>query len=218
MTDSINGNGPVSGNWLKQTYNKAKESLKGFLHFGKVSKTSGKSHIKVARFDNANKPETTPVQKRKVQHTRSSELPSIRVPDSPSTSSPAKTLTLPLLEIDPLHEAMHEAQMELMDMQDRWNTLYSKVVEKTTEKKELGIQLNAAIKKTGLPREQALKLPKLARAKNNFARAVNEGKTAKLNLAMHDKIMETMQIAIDRLHAAENLQAERELKQLMAGG
>ena len=217
MTDSVNGAGRTSGNWFKQASSKTTKALKGFLHFGSVRKTSGKSPVKDARIE-YNKPEPTPVHSRSIQQAKASELASIRAPVTPRNSPTAKTPPLPLLKADPVQEQIYNAEVKLMALYESRATLDDAVSRATALKEKTGRQFNAISRKAGLSPKSALGSMKFTAARNRFFKAVQLERTTEKALQNLDIQIKKQEIAVDRLRAAEDRQAERELKQLLAGG
>ena len=217
MTDSVNGAGRTSGNWFKQASSKATKALKGFLHFGSVRKTSGNSPVKDARME-FNKPEPTPVHSRSIRQAKASELASMRVTVTPRNSPTAKTPILPLLKADPVQEQIYNAEVKLMELNENRAILNDAVSRATALKEKMGKQFNAISRKAGLSPKSALRSMKFTSARNRFIKALQLERTAKKALQNLETQIKKQEIAIERLHAAEDRQAERELKQLLAGG
>ena len=212
MTDSVNGAGRTFGNWLQQTSKKTIKSLKGFLHFGSVSKTSGKSHIKNTRLQH-NKPEPSPVRSRSIRQTKTSELSSLRPPATPQGSATAKTPPLPLLKADSVQEQTYNAEVQLVQLNEKRNTLDKAVRRATALKEKTGKEFNAISRKAGLNPKSALRSMKFTAARNRFIKAVQLERTTKKALQNLDTQIQHQEIALDRLRALEHRQAERELKQ-----
>ena len=217
MTDSVNGAGRTSGNWFKQASSKTTKALKGFLHFGSVRKTSGKSPVKNARIEH-NKPEPTPVHSRSIRQAKASELASMRAPATPRNNPTAKTLPLPLLKSDPVQEQIYNAEAKLMALNKSRATLNDAVSQATALKEKMGNQFNAISRKAGLSPKSALGSMKFTAERNRFVKAVQLERTAKKALHNLDIHIKKQEIAVERLRAAEDMQAERELKQLLADG
>ncbi|MET4693160.1 hypothetical protein [Endozoicomonas lisbonensis] len=217
MTESVNSAGQTSGNWFKQASAKTTKALKGFLHFGSVSKVSGNSHIKKASLGNS-KPESTPLHSRSIRQTNTSELASIRTPVTSQSSPTTKTPTHPLLESDSVQEQIYNAEFQLMELNQNWSILNDAVSRTTALKEKTGRQFNKLSRQAGLRRQTALRSAKFASARNRFFKAVQLERTAKTALKNLETRIEKQENAIQRLRVAENIQAERELKQLQAGG
>ena len=217
MADSVNGAGHTSGNWFKQLSSKSRKALKGFLHFGSVHKVSGNRHIKSASLERK-KPEPTPVHSRSIRQAKTSELASIRTPVTSPNSPTAKTPTLPLLEADSVQEQIYNAEFQLMELNQNWSILNDAVSRATALKEKTGRQFNAISRKAGLNSRSALRSMKFTAARNRFIKAVQLERTTKKALQNLEAQIDKQDRTIQGLRAAENRQAERELRQLLAGG
>lgn len=218
MTDRVNSAGQNSGNWFKQVSAKSAKALKGFLHFGRVRKVSGKSLIKNPRFEAHNKPETTPVHSRSIRQTNTSELASIRTPVTSRNSPRTKTPTLPLLEADSVQKQIYNAGVQLKELNQNWFILNDAVSRATALKEKTGRQFNAISRKAGLNPRNALRSVKFTAARNRFIKAIQLERTTKKALQNLETQIDKQERVIQGLHTAENRQAERELRQLLAGG
>lgn len=220
MTNSVNGAGPSSEGWLHQLSSKASKAgkaLKGFLHFGKVTKTKGQNYISKAAVKAHSKPEQTSVHKRDVRPAQPSELASIRLLETLRQSTPISSPTLPLLESDPVQEEMYELQMEVMDLHEKWETLNDATNRASALKRKAGKQLAEASKKANIGLKEAMNSPKLTGITNRFLKAIQMEKAAEQARFNIETEIDKREIAIERLEAAENREAELELVQLLAG-